>query len=216
MWNRWGCLPQRRRKPTHDRWSAQRSALPTIQHLASLRGDAGMNPGAQDDPHVADFVQYLEVEKHASPHTVDNYLRDIRQFAALQWPDDAPPYSWQGIDRFAARRFLVGFQKAGRSPGRAVMARPPPERDDDEPVTSTSSRSKAARTRQRGGRRRQGRSPRRLFGSRGQGRCRERCPRQDRDVCPEDRSSDDGYRTAAPRSVPSGGLARSAADGPSI
>ena len=67
------------------------------------------------DPCVAAFRVFLVSEKNASPHTVSSYLRDIEQFAAMAWgADAAPPYAWQDADRFAARRFLVQFQKEGR------------------------------------------------------------------------------------------------------
>lgn len=65
-----------------------------------------------DDPEVVRFRTYLEHERNASPHTVVNYLRDIGQFCALTWPDERPPHPWRVPDRFAARRFLVEFQKA--------------------------------------------------------------------------------------------------------
>ncbi len=67
------------------------------------------------DPCVAAFRAFLVSEKNASPHTVSSYLRDIEQFAAMVWGGSAaPPYAWQEADRFAARRFLVQFQKDGR------------------------------------------------------------------------------------------------------
>lgn len=66
------------------------------------------------DPLVTDFVQYLEHERNASEHTVSNYLLDIRQFAQFAWgPDAKPPFRWMEVDRFAARRFLMQFQKDG-------------------------------------------------------------------------------------------------------
>ena len=69
------------------------------------------------DGAVAAFRGYLEQEKNASAHTVSNYLRDIRQFAAFTWADDAKGgLPWGEADRFAGRRFLMSFQKAGLSP----------------------------------------------------------------------------------------------------
>jgi integrase/recombinase XerC len=65
------------------------------------------------DPAVDHFIRYLETERNASGHTVSNYSRDIAQFIAMQWSgDDAKP-RWKEVDRFAARRFLVLFQKSG-------------------------------------------------------------------------------------------------------
>jgi len=78
------------------------------------------------DPCVKHFVQYMTGERNASPHTVLNYAGDIRQFAVEIWGQDAkPPLPWSRVDKFAARRFLVGFQKHGRDPatsGRKVSS----------------------------------------------------------------------------------------------
>ncbi len=69
------------------------------------------------DPWVERFMRYLEGERNASRHTLSNYLIDLKQFALQQWGDEAkPPFSWKSADRFAARRFLVEFQKIGSSP----------------------------------------------------------------------------------------------------
>jgi integrase/recombinase XerC len=68
-----------------------------------------------DDPAVAQFVAHLEHERNASPHTIASYLLDIGQFVRVIWgPDAHPPFAWGGADRFAARKFLVEFQKAGK------------------------------------------------------------------------------------------------------
>jgi integrase/recombinase XerC len=69
------------------------------------------------DPAVDAFVRHLEAERNASPLTIRNYLGDLAQFAGLTWgPDRAPPWPWGECDRFAARRFLVQFQKQNRAP----------------------------------------------------------------------------------------------------
>ena len=71
----------------------------------------------EQDPGVRHFVAYLENEKNASEHTVNNYLLDVTQFVRFTWGDDVkPPYAWEAADRFAARKFLVAFQKAGSEP----------------------------------------------------------------------------------------------------
>lgn len=78
---------------------------------------SGAGRGLIDDPAVDHFLKYLRGERDASKHTLSNYLLDIRQFAHQVWGDDAaPPYAWKEADRFAGRRFLVEFQKAGSSP----------------------------------------------------------------------------------------------------
>jgi integrase/recombinase XerC len=69
------------------------------------------------DPCVASFVKYLRTERDASFHTITGYVLDIRQFASNKWgPDAQPPYDWKSVDRYAARKFLVGFQKAEMTP----------------------------------------------------------------------------------------------------
>jgi integrase/recombinase XerC len=78
------------------------------------------------DPCIEHFVRYLQGEKNASEHTVSNYLIDLRQFIELTWGDEAePPYRWKEADRFAARKFLVSFQKLEMAPattGRKLSA----------------------------------------------------------------------------------------------
>jgi len=67
------------------------------------------------DPCVKHFVEYMRSEMSASPHTVSGYLIDIGQFAALTWGAGAKArLPWAKADKFAARKFLVEFQKAGR------------------------------------------------------------------------------------------------------
>ena len=69
------------------------------------------------DPCVKHFLSYLENERNASMHTVTSYLLDIGQFAGFVWKNDVqPPLKWSEVDRFAARKFLVEFQKAGLQP----------------------------------------------------------------------------------------------------
>ncbi len=70
---------------------------------------------ADNDPGLAHFLQYLRAEKNASEFTQSSYLSDLSQFILLQWGVEArPPFRWSEVDRFAARRFLVSLQKAGR------------------------------------------------------------------------------------------------------
>ncbi|MBN1558562.1 MAG: tyrosine recombinase [Lentisphaerae bacterium] len=73
--------------------------------------------GAAPDAGLEGFLTYLQTERNASSHTVAAYLRDIRQFAAFTWEAAQP--CWETADRFAARRFLAGFQKAGCRPATA-------------------------------------------------------------------------------------------------
>jgi integrase/recombinase XerC len=67
------------------------------------------------DPQVEHFLRYLQGERNASAHTLRNYRMDLLQFAAGQWGADAqPPFRWREADRYAARRFLASFQRAGK------------------------------------------------------------------------------------------------------
>lgn len=69
------------------------------------------------DPCIEHFVKYLEGERNASEHTVQNYLLDIRQYCEITWGAEAvPPYPWGEADRFTARKFLVFFQKLEMAP----------------------------------------------------------------------------------------------------
>lgn len=71
----------------------------------------------RDDPCVKHFLAYLENERNASEHTITCYLLDIGQFAGFVWGGSARiPLKWADVDRFAARKFLVEFQKAGLQP----------------------------------------------------------------------------------------------------
>ena len=78
------------------------------------------------DPCVAQFLRYMSAERNASDHTVNNYLFDIRQYAGAVWgPEARNPFKWSEADRYTARRFLAGFQKAGMAPattGRKVSS----------------------------------------------------------------------------------------------
>jgi len=72
-------------------------------------------PSIRKDPSVSHFVRYLENERNASQHTISSYVLDIEQFVRFTWgADSAPPHRWERADRFAARKFLVEFQKAGK------------------------------------------------------------------------------------------------------
>lgn len=68
------------------------------------------------DPDLEAFTAYLRGEKDASPHTLENYTRDILQFAAHQWPDRPAPFAWGGVRKIQARSFLVAVQKSGARP----------------------------------------------------------------------------------------------------
>lgn len=69
------------------------------------------------DPEIRRFMTYLEAERSASRHTTENYLIDLRQFVEQEFTSgNTPPYEWGAVDRMAARRYLVHFQKLGCAP----------------------------------------------------------------------------------------------------
>ena len=68
------------------------------------------------DPSISRFTAYLEAERNASHHTIDAYRIDISQFISIIFGEQAlAPFDWGAIDRFAARKFLVHYQKIGYS-----------------------------------------------------------------------------------------------------
>lgn len=69
-----------------------------------------------EDPLISQFSVYLEVEKNASKHTINNYLIDINQFCKIKWNNQNPPFVWNSVDRYDARGFVIYFQKKEISP----------------------------------------------------------------------------------------------------
>ncbi len=55
---------------------------------------------------IDSFLQYLELEKQASPNTVANYRMDIGQFLAVIADGDENFENWKSIDRDKARAFV--------------------------------------------------------------------------------------------------------------
>ncbi len=107
-------MPARSDPPTADRSPSSRSAAKRVKEQAPVAG------AIANDPAVAQFLRHLRAERNASDHTLAAYVADIRQFCALTWGEGTPPpFPWKSPDRYAARRFLAGFQKAGRAPATA-------------------------------------------------------------------------------------------------
>ncbi len=61
-------------------------------------------------PYIQQFQQYLEVEKNASTHTLENYMTDLQQFCAFLKKSghacDNGKISLERIDRMAIRAFM--------------------------------------------------------------------------------------------------------------
>ncbi|MDD4818490.1 MAG: tyrosine-type recombinase/integrase [Victivallaceae bacterium] len=64
----------------------------------------------------SDFIRYLELEKQASPHTVDGYSRDIAQFAGLMDIDLDKFDDWNSLERDDAKTYLYRLHSLSPSP----------------------------------------------------------------------------------------------------
>ncbi|MFO7246064.1 MAG: tyrosine recombinase XerC [Thermaerobacter sp.] len=66
-------------------------------------------------PYLA-FMEYLQVEKGASPHTLDAYGRDLQEFfQAAGLGDDPPAAELERLDHLAIRAYLADLARRGRS-----------------------------------------------------------------------------------------------------
>lgn len=70
----------------------------------------------EKDPAIECFSQWLSTIRHASPHTISNYLRDIGQFITFVWPKTTSPFPWDKITRAEAKRFIYSYSKTGAKP----------------------------------------------------------------------------------------------------
>lgn len=67
------------------------------------------------NPEIEDFIQYLQLEKRYSPHTVQAYQRDLKQFVSFlaRKADDVPGPDLKTAEREDIRKFLAGLMRHG-------------------------------------------------------------------------------------------------------
>lgn len=71
-------------------------------------------PDILADPVVMRFGEWLRSVRQTSPKTVENYLRDVGQFAAFFWPESQkPPFDWKKPARTDAKCFLHAYARTG-------------------------------------------------------------------------------------------------------
>lgn len=71
-------------------------------------------PDLLQDPVVRRFSDWLGSVRQMSPKTVENYLRDLGQFAAFFWPEEVkPPFDWKAPTRTDAKGFLYAYARTG-------------------------------------------------------------------------------------------------------
>ncbi len=79
------------------------TTLPTLP----TRRDLG------EDPWVRDFVRWMKDVRHSARLTIENYLRDLSQFAAFQFDGVNPPFDWVGVSRDDVENYLYAYTRTG-------------------------------------------------------------------------------------------------------
>ncbi len=70
-----------------------------------------MNPKSNFDEEANRFLRYLKTERDASPHTIDNYRRDICQFKEFAIPESCSSISDSIFTIHTARKFMMELTK---------------------------------------------------------------------------------------------------------
>ena len=76
-----------------------------------------MPSSPHSDPALQSFLRYLKTERDASPHTISNYGRDLRQFIEVTWCEEArpSPLPWSQVTLAQCRHFMAELQSRGCS-----------------------------------------------------------------------------------------------------
>jgi len=78
--------------------------------------------GGGADRRVADFLLFLEKERHTSEHTVKAYRRDLEAFTTFCDRHYGGDWDWERVDRLGLRGFLGEFERKGLSRRTAARA----------------------------------------------------------------------------------------------
>lgn len=62
------------------------------------------------DRYIAGFISFLKNERQASPHTINSYYLDIKQFVRLHFKADSSCYDWASVNLYDVRNYIVECQ----------------------------------------------------------------------------------------------------------
>lgn len=94
-------------------------AVSRVRTSGTLVSDLPATLPAEMEGRLADFLRYLNAERSASPHTLDNYGREVREF--LRFLVQQKVEHWKQVDRTVLRSYLAWL--AGRGYARTSIAR---------------------------------------------------------------------------------------------